>query len=52
LELNPGKTLITHARTQRARFLGYDITVQHCDTKLTSGSRSATGRSRCECHRT
>ena len=25
LELNPAKTLITHARTQRARFLGYDI---------------------------
>jgi group II intron reverse transcriptase/maturase len=44
LELNPGKTLITHARTQRARFLGYDITVQHCDTKLTNGSRSANGR--------
>ena len=24
-----GKTLITHGRTQAARFLGYDITVQH-----------------------
>jgi group II intron reverse transcriptase/maturase len=44
LELNPGKTLITHARTRQARFLGYDITVQHCDTKLTGGSRSANGR--------
>src|SRR5882757_3701779 len=29
LELSADKTLITHARTQKARFLGYDITVQH-----------------------
>jgi hypothetical protein len=29
LELSEGKTLITHGRTQAARFLGYDITVQH-----------------------
>ncbi|HSL06536.1 MAG TPA: reverse transcriptase domain-containing protein [Pseudonocardiaceae bacterium] len=29
LDLSPGKTLITHARTGRARFLGYEITVQH-----------------------
>ena len=43
LELNDSKTLITHARTQRARFLGYDITVQHSDTKLTGGRRSANG---------
>ena len=27
LELSPAKTLITHARTQRARFLGYEISV-------------------------
>ena len=33
LELNQQKTLITHARSQRARFLGYDITVQHCATR-------------------
>jgi group II intron reverse transcriptase/maturase len=44
LELNQDKTLITHARTQRARFLGYDITVQHCDTKRTRGRRSANGK--------
>jgi hypothetical protein len=25
LELSAGKTLITHARTQAARFLGYEI---------------------------
>jgi group II intron reverse transcriptase/maturase len=44
LELNQDKTLITHARTQRARFLGYDITVWHCDTKLTRGRRAANGK--------
>ncbi|MCA1693759.1 MAG: maturase [Actinobacteria bacterium] len=31
LELSQEKTLITHARTGRARFLGYEITVQHAD---------------------
>jgi hypothetical protein len=44
LELNPSKTLITHARTRAARFLGYEITVQHGNTKLTGGIRSANGR--------
>ncbi len=44
LELNQQKTLITHARSQRARFLGYHVCVQHCDTKLTNGQRSANGR--------
>jgi hypothetical protein len=29
LELNQEKSLITHARTGAARFLGYEITVQH-----------------------
>ena len=29
LELSADKTLITHARTQKARFLGYDIIAQH-----------------------
>ena len=44
LELNDAKTLITHARTQRARFLGYDITVQHCNARLTGGKREANGK--------
>src|SRR6266498_2697451 len=35
LELNDSKTLISHARTQPARFLGYDIIVQHSSTKIT-----------------
>jgi len=43
LELNREKTLITHARTRAARYLGYEITVQHSDTKLTNGRRSVTG---------
>jgi group II intron reverse transcriptase/maturase len=43
LELNAAKTLITRARSQRARFLGYDITVQHCDTQRTRGRRTANG---------
>ena len=44
LELNQSKTVITHARTRAARFLGYEITVQHGNTKLTGGIRSANGR--------
>src|SRR4029077_6229743 len=32
LELNAEKTLVTHARSQPARFLGYDISVQHSST--------------------
>jgi group II intron reverse transcriptase/maturase len=43
LELSPDKTLITHARTQAARFLGYEITVLHNDGKLTQGRRTANG---------
>jgi group II intron reverse transcriptase/maturase len=33
LELSPAKTLITHGRTQAARFLGYEITTLHADHK-------------------
>ena len=33
LELSPDKTLITHARSQRARFLGYEISVAHSDRR-------------------
>jgi group II intron reverse transcriptase/maturase len=44
LELNPAKTLITHARSQPARFLGYHIIVQHSNTKISAGRRSANGR--------
>jgi group II intron reverse transcriptase/maturase len=44
LELNASKTLITHARTRVARFLGYDIITQHSSTRLTNGQRSVNGR--------
>ncbi len=43
LELSEDKTLITHARTQAAKYLGYEITVQHADHKLTRGARSVNG---------
>src|SRR6202035_3068009 len=39
LELNQDQTLITHARTGAARFLGYEITVQHADSKVSRGGR-------------
>jgi group II intron reverse transcriptase/maturase len=44
LELNPDKTLITHARSRAARFLGYEITAQHSNTKLTGGRRTVNGK--------
>ncbi len=44
LELSEEKTLITHAGTGAARFLGYDIVGQHCDTKQDhQGCRSLNG---------
>jgi group II intron reverse transcriptase/maturase len=43
LELSQDKTLITHARTQAAKFLGYEITVLHNDRKVTKGIRRANG---------
>ena len=46
LELSETKTLITHARTRAARFLGYEITVGHDNQRLTAGCRSANGRVR------
>jgi group II intron reverse transcriptase/maturase len=33
LELSADKTLITHGRTQKARFLGYDLIVQHSPSR-------------------
>jgi hypothetical protein len=43
LELSQPKTLITHARSQRAKFLGYHIRIQHDNAKRTRGRRSANG---------
>ncbi|MEO0560463.1 MAG: group II intron reverse transcriptase/maturase [Chloroflexota bacterium] len=39
LELNMEKTVITHAATEKARFLGYDISIYQVDDKLTPHRR-------------
>lgn len=43
LQLSAEKTLITHARTEKAKFLGYEVHSLHCDTKHTGGQRSING---------
>lgn len=43
LDLSDNKTLITHASEQKARFLGYEITVSQCNTKITSRKRAING---------
>jgi group II intron reverse transcriptase/maturase len=43
LELSRTKTLITHARTGTARFLGYGITVQHADHMVGPRGRTING---------
>jgi group II intron reverse transcriptase/maturase len=43
LELSQSKTLITHATSQAARFLGYEIKAQHSDTKITRRRRAVNG---------
>ena len=43
LELSQSKTLITHATSQAAHFLGYQIRAQHSDTKITRGRRAVNG---------
>lgn len=44
LEMSASKTLLTHARTEHAHFLGYAISVYHADDKLTprAGTRTKT----------
>jgi len=45
LTLSPEKTLITHARTEKAHFLGYELCVMQKDYQLDSrGSRNSNGR--------
>lgn len=44
LELSADKTLITHARTGAARFLGYEIYTQHGNSHITHGRRAANGK--------
>lgn len=43
LELSTEKTLITHARTRKARFLGYDVWTKQADTWHTKGRRYING---------
>jgi len=43
LTLSTEKTVITHARTHKARFLGYDVWTHQDDTKRTGGGRSLNG---------
>ncbi|WP_427006401.1 reverse transcriptase domain-containing protein [Pseudarthrobacter sp. H2] len=43
LELSPEKTLVTHARTGAARFLGYDIRVGHNQRYHRKGRRAVNG---------
>ena len=43
LELSESKTLITHAASQAAHFLGYEVRTQHADTKITDGRRMVNG---------
>ncbi|MGW3661473.1 reverse transcriptase domain-containing protein [Streptomyces sp. NPDC005151] len=43
LELSEPKTLITHATSQAAHFLGYEIRAQHADTKITRNRRAVNG---------
>ena len=43
LELSEDKTLITHGRSEKARFLGYDLCVTQDDRKHTKGRRSING---------
>jgi hypothetical protein len=61
LELSEPTTLITHATSQVARFLGYEIRTQRADTKITWNRRAVNGaiglfvprdviRRRCVCY--
>jgi len=43
LELSDEKTLVTHAQTEAARFLGYDIVGRLEDSKRTHGTRALNG---------
>jgi group II intron reverse transcriptase/maturase len=44
LELSQAKTLITHARSEAAKFLGYEVTVLHEDGKQTPSSNTGVSR--------
>jgi len=43
LELSENKTLITHAVENKARFLGYDVSIALCNSKKSHNGRSING---------
>lgn len=43
LEINAEKTLVTHARDERAKFLGYEIHAMYNDSKRNQGRRCING---------
>lgn len=43
LDLSPEKTLVTHARTEKARFLGYELCVSQNDDHRVGGVRKCNG---------
>lgn len=45
LQMSQEKTYITHARTEAARFLGYEISTNHEDSKVTKGANNIKRRS-------
>lgn len=45
LQLNEAKTLITNLKSEKARFLNYEFTKAHCNTKLTKNSNGVVMRS-------
>ena len=44
LELNEEKTLITHAGSQPAKYLGYHLQPQHEDSRISNGRRMINGK--------
>jgi hypothetical protein len=50
LDLFDSKTLITHAASQAARFLGYEIRTQRADTRSPATVGPSTAPSACSCH--
>jgi hypothetical protein len=44
LELSETKTLVTHARTEAARFLGYEVTMLHDNSKQTPSRHTKVSR--------
>ncbi len=52
LELSREKTVITHARTGAAKFLGYEITVRHNQQYSPTAAGRSMARSRCACPQT